>query len=146
MHSPRLLREPLPLYDVRDVEAHVRSTLDSRLAEWGAKLSPRLYEDALRYLLGVLYELALKYDATHGLKFVTYSRGILRRRVVDWYRSAIRDARYAKDVRLVSIDSIATESEEEGTFLERFEGERDELHRRVYDQYEEVLTRVALDS
>jgi hypothetical protein len=55
---PRLLATRLALHDVRDVESHVRALLDSRLAEWGARLDPDLYDDALTYLVTKCWELS----------------------------------------------------------------------------------------
>lgn len=56
--NARLLSTPFPLWDVRDVEAHVRTLLDARLREWGARLSAAQYEDALTYLVDKCWELA----------------------------------------------------------------------------------------
>jgi hypothetical protein len=56
--SARLLSVQLALHDVRDPEAHVRVLLDSRLAEWGARLDGPAYEDALTYLLELCWELS----------------------------------------------------------------------------------------
>lgn len=56
--GPRLLGTPLVLWDVRDVEAHVRVLLDARLDEWGARLDADKYADVLSYLLGTCWELS----------------------------------------------------------------------------------------
>jgi hypothetical protein len=55
---PRLLAATLALHDVRDVEAHVRALLDSRLAGWGARLDSELYDDALTFLVTKCWELS----------------------------------------------------------------------------------------
>ena len=124
----------------------MRALLDARLSEWGARLNPDKYEDALAYLLGLAWELSLRYEPSPDLTFSTYSRQILRRRVVDWYRQTFYDARYAREVDEVALSTLAGDVDEEGTtFLERHAGERDELNRHASrDQMEEVLTRATL--
>ena len=145
MRGPRLLPRPLALHDVRDFEAHVRALIDARLSEWGARLTPELHEDLLAYLLGVGWELSLRYQPGPDLTFSTYSRRILRARVVDWYRSTFHDARYVQNVTEVSLYAFTEVDEEETTFLERHDGHRDELNRHASrDHLEEVLTRASL--
>lgn len=146
MRGPRLLGQVLPLHDVRDIEAHVRSLLDARLAEWGARLDPERYEDALSYLLGKAVELSKNYRPSPDLAFSTYSRRILRARVVDWYRLTFHDARYVQNVTTVSLYGGIGDDDEQ-LYVERDAGELDELNRHSHrDEMEEVLTRVALDS
>ena len=125
----------------------MRALLNARLAEWNAKLSPELYEDALAYLIEKAWELSLRYRPTPELTFSTYSRRILRSRVVDWYRHTFHDARYVTGVVEVSLSALTDVDEEETTFLERHGGERDELNRHAArDPIEEVLTHVTLAS
>lgn len=124
----------------------MRALLDARLSEWGARLSPALYEDALAYLIETAWELSLRYRPTSDLAYSTYSRRILRARVVDWYRQTFRDGRYVRDVVEVSLSTLADEDDDEAPFLDRHRSERDELHRHASDPMEEVLTYVALAS
>ena len=126
----------------------MRALLDARLHEWGARLSPDLYEDALAYLIEKAWELSIRYRPTPNLSFSTWSRRILRARVVDWYRHTFHDARYVSSAVVeVSLYSFGDVDEEDTTWLERHAGERDELNRHAHhDHLEEVLTHVALSS
>jgi hypothetical protein len=196
--GPRQLCGTISLHDVRDVEAHVRALLDATLREWGARLRPAEYEDALAYLLDKCWELAGvdangqeriawwaivrdeadlddpdaetlgpfrseleaiartahlpfvelyegrprgAYDAKQGLSFSTYSRRILTRRIVDWYRVTYGDARYGSDLKHVSLEGLAAKFEREGEAPEQF---LDQHYPGRDDDTEEVLLNVAL--
>jgi hypothetical protein len=138
----RLLGAAFALHDVRDVEAHVRALLDARLREWGARLRPNEYEDALSYLIDKCWELSRVYDPTLGLSFSTYSRRILTARVVDWYRTTYGDARYGTQHRHVSLEGLAARFEREGEAPEQFLDQH--YPGREDTDTEEVLIHVAL--
>lgn len=230
--EPRHVRlyAPFSLWDVRDVEAHVRTLLDARLREWGARLDAPKYDDALAFLVALCWRLsglqadgrtlrfetvaeihctlvegtfaggdtsftqtlgpfpsrgraeaafaawrptaqhvhvvvsylerrpAGSYDPTVGLAFSTYSRRILSRRVVDWYRATFGDNRYGGNPKPVSLDQLVEEWEGRGdgsgaadAYLDHNgPGSRldfiDELNRHAYhDPFEELDTRSVTD-
>jgi hypothetical protein len=209
----RLYGPAFQLHDVRDVEAHVRTLLDARLREWGARLDAPKYDDALAYLVALCWRLsglqgdgrtprvewavqiivaglpqklgpfpscehaeaaytawratlpdvdhvvytiveqrpAGAYNPTLGLAFSTYSRRILARRVVDWYRMVFGDNRYGGTHKPLSLDGLVEDWERDGTggddsYLDhKSPGARvdfiDELHRYAYtDPIGELLT------
>lgn len=53
----RLFPQPLRLWDVLDVEAHVRAALESTLAARNARLQPDVKEKALQFLITTCWEL-----------------------------------------------------------------------------------------
>ena len=131
----------LALHDVDDVELLCRRVLETRLSEWGAHLRRDLYEDALAYLVATAWELSTVYDPELGPSFSTYCYRLLRRRLVDWYRSTFGDSRHAPRPELVSLDRAL-----------RLDGDQ-ELEERlgqVDDGYERVLAaesaRIPLDT
>jgi hypothetical protein len=222
----RLYGPPFALHDVRDVEAHVRTLLDTYLRERGARLDAAKYHDALAYLVALCWKLsglqgngrdarleywaellqfddrgkhALEigpfpsreraelavtaycaegtntivaveyvvraprgaYDPTFGLAFSTYSRRILSRRVVDWYRATFGDSRYGGNPKPLSLDQLADQWAE-GTWISDGNGAADsyldhggpgarmdfidELNRHAYyDPFEERDTRSVTD-
>lgn len=98
---PRLLGTPLALHDVRDVEAFVRALLDARLREWGARLRPAEYDDALTYLIERCWELS-------GLDNAGRPR-------VAWY------------IREVDVDELLADGESEGPLHGPFRTEPEAL-------------------
>lgn len=218
----RLYGPAFALWDVRDVEAHVRTLLDAQLRTWGARLDAAKYDDALAYLVALCWRLsglqgdgrtarvehaaeiyisddvdgltqtlapfptraraeaavaiwllrhcpgaivavsyreqrpAGAYDPRQGLSFSTYSRRILSRRVVDWYRHTFGDSRYGGTPKPLSLDRLVDEWERndgsgvDESYLDRSgPGARldfiDELNRHAYvDPTEEVLDRAAI--
>jgi hypothetical protein len=216
----RLYGPPFTLWDVRDVEAHVRTLLDAKLREWGARLDAAKYDDALTYLVALCWRLsglqsdgrtpraewiaqiiaghrpqtlgpfrtaeqaeaaytawratlpavdhvvytlveqrpAGAYNPELGLAFSTYSRRILSRRVVDWYRHTFGDNRYGPNQKPMSLDQLVDEREARNdsaaggdSYLEHNgPGSRhdfvDELNRHAYyDPFEERDTRSVTD-
>lgn len=209
----RLYGPAFALWDVRDVEAHVRTLLDAKLREWGARLDAPKYDDALTFLVALCWRLsglqadsrtprtewtvALStggtlgpfashtaaeaartawllrappdlvvageivehrpkgaFDPNVGLAFSTYSRRILSRRVVDWYRATFGDSRYAGNHTPVSLDQLVEDWDRDGaadSYLDhRSPGGRgdvvDELNRHAYyDPFEERETRSVTD-
>jgi len=228
--APRIrsLGEGWALWDVRNVDAHVRALLDVALHDEGARLTGDLYDEALFHLTKLCWvlsgleagyerpgpdgeglrhvhvlklvlqgrdgfeakelrhqfgrrenaQLALEglracnapivlaeidrrrprgaYDPARGLSFCTYSRRILTRRVVDWYRAEFGDSRYGnqRQKHEISLEALAAAWEQDdgpdgdGYLDRRSPGGRldfiDDLHRHAYtDQREEALTRVA---
>lgn len=90
------------------------------------------------------------YDPSFGLSFSTYSRRILTRRCVDWYRATFGDNRYGGNQKPVSLDQLVDEWEHRNdgsgaadSYLDhRGPGARldfvDELNRHAYyDPFEE---------
>lgn len=154
MSCPRLLPAPLPVHDVRDLEAHVRATLDATLDAWRARLDPTQYEDALAYLITAAWILGQRYEPTSTLSFSTFSRRLLPLRLVQWYRDTFGDARYGQNGREVSYDALVARRAEEGDddagWLDRNSpGARsdrvDELHRGAHtDSIDDLLTRAAI--
>lgn len=207
----RLFGQPFALWDVRDVEAHVRTLLDAYLRERGAHLDATKYDDALSYLVETCWRLAgLRddgtqrrlhyaeisiagarsialgpfgdedraraaagdwrqanlpagvfsfvgyrserqagaYDPSFGLAFSTYSRRILSRRIVDWYRDTFGDSRYGDRPKPVSLDQMADrwlEDDDQQPAGRARPGFVDDLNRHAYyDPTEEVLTRAAI--
>lgn len=89
-----MLSRRYALRDVADVERFASRVLRDEVARYGAYLRDDQFEDALGWLIGEAWLLEQRYDPTRGLLFSTYLRGVLRLRVVDWYRSRFRDGRY----------------------------------------------------
>jgi hypothetical protein len=100
------------------------------------------------------------YDSTFGLAFSTYSRRILSRRVVDWYRATFGDSRYGSNPKPLSLDQLVDQFEEGAwsdaggagdSYLDHNgPGARydriDELNRHAYyDPFEERDTRSVTD-
>lgn len=208
------------LWDVKNVEAHVHTTLDAALDEASAWLNPQQYARAFAYLLSKCWELSgleadgrtlryvwevrgfvaprgpleqyepIKlpqfpapeiaavalaaiaaartltftsvervrprgaYDPRFGLSFSTYSRGILTKRLADWYRSDddFGDDRYASSRRNEeSIEALSErgdpEHDTDGGWLDRRgPGSRlefvDQLNPHAYQEsLEEILMR-----
>jgi hypothetical protein len=158
----RLVGEPLSLWDVLNVEAHVKVALDAALDKIGARLNPQQYARAYTFCWELCWELSglqddtvtprhvwevhgfyaprtpsesfrpiklqqfpseasalsalaglraraplslarvlrarptSSYDPGRGLRFSTYSRGLITLRVADWYRQdpEFGDTRY----------------------------------------------------
>lgn len=82
------------------------------------------------------------YNAKFGLSFSTYSRRILTRRVVDWYRGTYGDARYGSERRDISLEGLAAKFEREGEAPEQFLDHH--FPGRDDTAQEEVLLNVAL--
>lgn len=83
----KLLHKAFALADVRDVEALCASVLAGHMRRTDAVLDPEDQADALAWLIDecwLLYE--REYDPTRGVPFAAYATGILRLRVVEWYR------------------------------------------------------------
>lgn len=155
MSCPRLLATPLAVHDVRDLESHVRALVDLQLGLWNAKLDATMYEDLLAYLLATAWAIALRYEPSSSLAFSTFSRRILRLRIVDWYRDAFGASRYNLNGLEISYESLRAahhDLDEDASWLDRnsptAKPERvDELHRAAYvDDIDDMLTSVALES
>jgi hypothetical protein len=217
----RLFGPAFALWDVRDVEAHVRTLLDAQLRVWGARLDAAKYDDALAYLVDICWRLSGlqgngrtqriehfavlvsgeihlelgpfpsrdraesavsdwrveqdvppaiavtylerrpvgAYDPKQGLAFSTYSRRILSRRVVDWYRHTFGDNRYGGNPKPLSLDQLVDDWENRNdgsgaaeSYLDHNgPGARldfiDELNRHAYyDPFEERDTRSITDT
>jgi hypothetical protein len=224
----RLLGATFSLWDVRDVELHVRALLDQGLRANGtAYLSPAMYERVLTFLIEKCWELSgltaltgdtkklryvwevrgfraprgplepykpIKlpqflrmpeaeaalatlattstlaftsivvarprgaYDPERGLAFCTYSRGILTKRITDWFRSELGDSRYQSGRRNeLSLDSLVEQWEQRNdgsgadeNYLDRSgpgsdQEFVDDLNRHAYnDPLETVMTREVL--
>jgi len=87
------------------------------------------------------------YDPAFGLSFSTYSRRILRLRVVDWYRRTFHDSRYGQErhpdgtlmPREISLDALLeAEGQVPGVSLD--------LYVDDHDMLDDVLTRAAVAS
>jgi DNA-directed RNA polymerase specialized sigma24 family protein len=77
-----LLSRPLPLFDVRDVEALCTSIVQrNRLS-----LDHRDREDLIAYLIATCWELSLRYEPGRT-SFSTWAGNTLRLRVFDWNRA-----------------------------------------------------------
>jgi hypothetical protein len=106
-----LLSEPLPLHDVRDLEATCRAILDRMLREYRSHgMSPDDYEDVLATFIAVAFEWSLKYDPARELdpgqtriSFSTYLNRYLGVRLADWFRRRHGDARYGPPPEVVSL-------------------------------------------
>ena len=107
-----LLAEPVPLHDVRDVEATCRSILDRTLREYRSHtMDQDDYDDVLATFIGVAYEWSLKHDPERELEpgqtrisFNTYLNRYLGPRLADWFRWRYGDARYGPPPEVVWLD------------------------------------------
>lgn len=85
------------------------------------------------------------YDRTLGLSFSTYSRRILSRRVVDWYRAEFGDTRYGPARHDLSLEGVLERREAVGEapeqFLDMTTGPADDPYTRVFtDAWAAALT------
>jgi DNA-directed RNA polymerase specialized sigma24 family protein len=103
-----LLSRPLPLYDVRDVEALCTSIVQrSRLS-----LDHHDREDLTAYLIVACWELSLRYEPG-PTSFSTWATTTLRLRTIDWNRKRNGRTRWQfsghtyerEQPRLVALDS-----------------------------------------
>ncbi len=133
-----LLGEPLALLDVRDVEKLARSALDDRLRLWGAHLHQQDHDDAVAYLVAVVWELSRDYDPapgpgyTTGQAFSTYAYRRAQLRTVDWFRRRFGDARYPRPELPLSLEA-ATDAERDQLAGPVTAGAHDPAHDRSPD-------------
>jgi hypothetical protein len=81
-----LLGRPWTLREVEDVEAFVRTILETRLERKGARLRPDVHADAVAYLLEVAVRADRSYDSSRGTSFEQYLGWKISNGVVDFYR------------------------------------------------------------
>jgi hypothetical protein len=94
----------------------VRKVTDDRLRAWGARLREFDYEDLVSYLIGVCWELSLRYDPAKDKNpnFGAYAARILTLRVADWYRQRFGDRRHGDRPIVLSLDAPARLGDYEG--------------------------------
>jgi hypothetical protein len=81
-----LLGRTWGLHDVEDVEKFVSKALDDSLRKRNAFLRPHEREDAIAFLLSVMWELSERWEPERAPSFATFAYRTLRLRVVDFYR------------------------------------------------------------
>lgn len=101
-----LLAHRLDLGNLIDVEAFCARIVARQLASVGGYLEPADREDAVAYLIGEAWILWSRFDESKGATFWTYSSPVLRRRMVDWYRSRFGRSSNAPRPRIVSTDEL----------------------------------------
>lgn len=86
------------------------------------------------------------YDPTRGLAFSTYSRKILEKRIIDWYRDTFGDNRYGEQPTMIAFEwPDASTDDDAGDLYDRLSpgarpGHIDRLNLHAYeDPFEEVI-------
>jgi len=83
-----MLREPLALLDIKNVEAFCGRVLERHLTRTRSFLQPHDREDLHAWLVAVCWELSGRYDPSlSATSFSTYANRVLGARAIDWTRS-----------------------------------------------------------
>jgi hypothetical protein len=82
-----VLSGKLALHDVDDVEALAARALGDQLRSMGAHLSGHEHEDAITFLVEVVWETSLRFDPERCSSFSKFSYQLCRRRTIDFIRA-----------------------------------------------------------
>ena len=114
-----LLQGVLQIRDVLNVEKLAARALNDELRRIRATLNGQEFEDALAYLVAVVWESSVKYDPRRSSSFSQYAYRICRLRLTDWYRARYGDLRSGPAKRdflnTLSLDAPAHGASDDGS-------------------------------
>jgi hypothetical protein len=108
-----MLNGKLALHDVADCEALCERALTDELRHTGTThLTTDDREDLLQHLLGLAWELSLRYDPERGWSFSKYAYHFCRLRgVPDWYRQRFPGTRFHGAQTILSLEGPGADSQ-----------------------------------